>query len=423
MNARVGVCATKAPWSASLRTFLRDHTSGVDLDILMGPSDLARVVHCLDVLVLDDVMRTFSSADVARAVACGVTVVGVYDNSSGMGVEHLRELGVGQLFPASVPPAELAAFVLQVPRRPSSGTGTAPRPLWPLPAGLNGAHRKGSLCAWTKVSGGSGSTEAVIAAASELGGRGRALLIEADEVSPVMVSRLLRDNGAGLPWALGRAGQGLRVFPDGLSGARADGGRPVGRFDAICASPGGVQPISALHMEKLLQQAVDEYDYVIVETGWLVGPSVGRDRFSSVRSTLCAADSIVVMAQADPEGAARLVQWRAQADACGVRKACCAAFGRAPSSRYERSHLAALVDSNTGDHPFDSIWFLPDDPRVARARWNAELVTRGPWLNCLRSLVRAAVPQAPSTPRGAGGHSGTSQHVGKRSTSEAGAKR
>ncbi|HET9059677.1 MAG TPA: hypothetical protein VFN61_07125 [Acidimicrobiales bacterium] len=406
MSVLIGVCATKAPWSAALRTYVRDHASGMQLEVLMGPNDLARLVERLDVLVLDDVMRTFSAADVARASACGVVVLGVCDDTVGLGPQHMRQLGAEHIFPGSCSPAELVAFIGQLPPRATNRRRPGVRPLWPVGTSSQKAERKGVLTAWTKVSGGAGLSEAVVAAADELSKHGRTVLIEAEEISPVLVSRLLRDNGAGLPWALGRAGQGLAAFPEALSGARHDGARCIGNFDAVCASPMSVQPVAALQMEKLLTQALIEYEYIIVETGWLVGAALGRDRFSSVRSTLATADSIVVFAQSDPEGAARLVQWRAMADSAGVRAPCFAVFGRASRGRYERSHLKAVVDHNTADHPFEGIAFLPEDTRVARARWNAELVGRGAWSSSLRSLVDKAVPRQCADVRSRrGGHS------------------
>ena len=42
--------------------------------------------------------------------------------------------------------------------------------------------------AWTKVSGGTGLTEATVAAAQYLAKRANVLLIEADEVGPVLAS-------------------------------------------------------------------------------------------------------------------------------------------------------------------------------------------------------------------------------------------
>jgi len=71
-------------------------------------------------------------------------------------------------------------------------------------------------------------TEAVVAAAEHMSKRARYLLVEAEELSPILVSRLLRSPETGLPWAVSRAGQGLRALPEALSGPREDGTAPVG---------------------------------------------------------------------------------------------------------------------------------------------------------------------------------------------------
>lgn len=255
---------------------------------------------------------------------------------------------------------------------------------------------------WTKVSGGSGLTEAVVAAAEHLSRRARVLLIEAEELSPILVSRLLRSPETGLPWAVSRAGQGLRVLPEGLSGPRGDGTPPAGHFDVICGSPGAPQALNAAHLNRLVTEALGMYDEVFIETGWLVGPSSGRERFGAVRDVLVAADRVVVVAGADPEGAARLVEWKAAAETAGVSAPSVAVFGRARDSAFERDYLARVVTVNTGRRPFSSLAFLPEDQTVARARWNAEMVWRCPWLRAVKDLVAASGVAPAASRRGAG---------------------
>jgi hypothetical protein len=194
-----------------------------------------------------------------------------------------------------------------------------------------------------------------------------------------------------LPWALSRAAQGVRCLPDGLSRPRDDGTAPVGDFDAVCAAPGLTSPINPVAWQRLMSEAVSSYDHVVVETGWLVGATSGRERFNTVRDVLSSADDVFVVASSDPEGAARLVEWRAAADTVGPHVPVVAAFGRAPDSRYEREHLARIIRDNTGQKPFADVIYLPEDPVVARARWNAELVWRGPWLQAVREAVAHAL--------------------------------
>ena len=349
---------------------------------------LARSAARLDVLIVDDVMRTFSMAEIASVQHHGVHVIGLYDGGTGMGHEHLVNLGVDQVLPAHDAAgrgrrAHVGVFTAHAPGTRPSQTGA------PKTAEVNRARRRRGLCrAWTKVSGGSGLTEAIVAAAEHLARKARVLVIEADEVGPVLASRLVRSAETGLAWAVSRAGQGLKVLPEGLSGARGDGTVAVGHFDAICGTPGAAQVIPAADLLRLVEEATASYDRVLVETSWLVGAPSGRERFSAARAVLATADRAVVFASADPEGAARLVEWRARpALATGCRAPCWAAFGRARASRYERSHLASLLEANTGRRPFEGVHFLPDDSTVARARWNAEIVWKGPWLKAVTSLA------------------------------------
>jgi hypothetical protein len=388
----IGLAATKAPWSAALRSYIRDHTQGISVEVVLDRVGLARSVPKLDVLIVDDIMRTFSASEIASAHHLGVHVLGLYDGDAGMGRAHVVNLGVDQALPATTPPAELVALVSETgPRRKTVGEAA------PLPGSPDtrpprrSKRRRGLVFAWTKVSGGTGSTEAIVATAEHLAQNSRVLVVEADEVGPVMASRLLRSSDMGLAWAVSRAGRGHKVLPDGLSGPRGDGTVPVGHFDVVCGTPGAAQVVPAADLLRLLEEAATSYDYVLVETSWLVGAPSGRERFGATRAVLATADRVVVMGSSDPEGAARLVEWRAAALAAGCKAACWAVFGRARASRYEKSHLASLVQANTGRHPFEGVCFLPEDPTVARARWNAEIVWKGPWLKAIKALANTAV--------------------------------
>ncbi len=50
---------------------------------------LARSAPSLDVLVVDDIMRTFSRPDIASVREVGIHVIGLYDGSTGMGRDYL----------------------------------------------------------------------------------------------------------------------------------------------------------------------------------------------------------------------------------------------------------------------------------------------------------------------------------------------
>ena len=86
----------------------------------------------LDLLVVDDIMRTFSASEIATAQELGIHVLGLYDNGSGMGREHLVRLGVDEAVPAATPPAELVALICRTATRAGAprrvqGSGRARR--------------------------------------------------------------------------------------------------------------------------------------------------------------------------------------------------------------------------------------------------------------------------------------------------------
>ncbi|MDA8300933.1 MAG: hypothetical protein M0005_05175 [Actinomycetota bacterium] len=390
---RVGLAATTAPWSAALRSYVRDHSQDVSIEVVMDRPGLEKALGGLDVLVLDDIMRTFSVADISRAESYGVHVVGVFDQARGAGHQYVSGLGPDQVLPASLSPAELLAAVREaVESRPKLRALYRSEEGAFVPEGDgNGRRGPGVVGAWTKVSGGAGLSEALVAAAEQLSRRGRVLLVEAEEVAPVMLSRLSRSPEGGLPWALSRAAQGLPALPEALSPPRPGAPGPVGHFDVVCAAPTIAQPINPFELERFLGEATLRYNYVLVETSWLVGLGGARQRPSSALAVLRLAASIVVLAAADPEGAGRLVQWKAAALAAGVGAPAFAAFGRARSSRYEREHLRSVVESNTGRHRFAGFAFLPEDPAVGRARWNGELVRRGAFFDAVRELTAKSV--------------------------------
>ena len=47
------------------------------------------------------------------------------------------------------------------------------------------------------------------------------------------------------------------------------------------------------------------------------------------------------------------------------------------------------VDASTMPvRSFAGVHFLPEDRHIAKARWNAQLVERGPWLRAVKALAR-----------------------------------
>jgi hypothetical protein len=392
---RVGLVVSRAEWSAQLRSYLHDHVSGLTVEAILDSEELHRPGNArLDVLVLDDSTRILSGADIGGAVASGTIVFGLYNPRQAAGRDHLVQLGVSHIFSVETDPAQLAAAITAIGPATPPPTGP-PRFEDPYPelALANGAaHRHGTLTVMSAATGGAGLTETVIGLANQWARQGSVLVIEANPMAATMAARLRRPTGFGLGWALGLAAQDQPIFPGALTPAVGPTGRGLGDFDVICQSstPGGPSPSSPTHLHTVVQAALDRYHHVVVEIGPLVlEPSPGLDRFAAGRSLLARADQVIVMAGADPEAVVQLGEWKAAARTLTVTAPCAALFGRIPRGKYEASHLRASLEATTGSQAghFVHIDFLPEDPHVARARWNGEMITRGRWFTAIAQIA------------------------------------
>jgi len=395
----VALTATKAPWSTNFREYCREHTTDLSVEVIVNVRSLLHPAHRqYDVLVVDDMMRLVGAADVAAAHDRQVHVLGLTDPTQGLGRRFLEDLRVDQIATASLAPSELADLVRSVgPRNAHAGPAQRPVLLRPRPGT---PRRQGSLTTFTPVSGGTGLSETLVAVGEILACQRRGVLVvEADEVSPVLASRLRRAPGTGLPWALARAQHDRPVYPEGLTGGRDDGIAPLGSFDVICgiSAPGGPLPVNPVELTALLEQALEIYEHVLVDTGpWLTrAPQTGRDRLNAARPALALARQALVFARATPDGATQLVEWRSAAHDNGLQVPISAVLGRA-AGKYERSHLAHMLEVNTNwPHTFARVHFLPEDARVAKARWNADLVTGGRWWRSVQAIARAMTEPLP----------------------------
>lgn len=388
----VAVSATSGRWLAYVRSYARDHASGVEVETLMDPRQLHRPGRRrFDALVIDDMARLFPAAMVGAAVDEGTFVIGLFDERNGMGRAHLEALGAQLILPASIPPEELIDTLTRVAPAQVQDRGDAPA-LSAHPGESRGSNR-GALSVWFGATGGCGTTEAVIGAAEELAQTGSVLLVEAEPLSATLAARLQRSPESGLAWTLGQITQGHPAFPAGLTPPRDDGMAALGTFDVICqtSSSGGPPVVNAALLSALVGEAVGLYDHVLVTAGPLVTASAAtaKDRFAAGRTLLGLADVVLASASADPLGAVELGAWKAAAIEIGLRAPTWAVLGRASRTRYEQAELVDLVSSSTGAHPYERLWFLPEDAAVARARWNTDLVRRGRWRGAVGALAAA----------------------------------
>lgn len=401
----VAVSATKLRWSSEFRAYARDHCNDLAIEVIVTVRGLLQPSHrSFDVLLVDDVMRLVSASDVAGAHDRQVHVIGISDRAQGLGRAYLEELGVDQIAPSSVLPGELANLVRNIGPK-NAHTEDRLRRVTQAGERTSASQPGARLTAFVPTSGGTGVSETIVAVAETLAEAAlRVLVIEANEVQPDLAARLRLSPHSGLPWALSRAQQALTVFPGGLSGPIGDGTRPIGRFDAICgiSSPGGPTPVNPFDLVRVFQEALVNYDHVLVDTGPWLTSHTGRDRLGAARATLELASSALVFCRSTPDGVSHLVEWVANARDNGVSVPLWAVFGRC-RDRYERAHLGNVLRNSTTSFPtLAGAHYLPEDRRLAKARWNAQLVRSGPWLRAVR---RVAEDLAGSRSRGAGASS------------------
>ena len=114
MPARVlvAVSATKLPWSPDFRAYTRDHSTDLGVEVIVTVRALLQPSHrSFDVLLVDDMMRLVSAADIAAAHDRQIHVIGLSDSAQGQGRAYLEELGVDQVIAVSTPPAEIAEMI------------------------------------------------------------------------------------------------------------------------------------------------------------------------------------------------------------------------------------------------------------------------------------------------------------------------
>ena len=103
-HMRVGLVASRASWSAQLRSYLHDHVSGLTVEAILDAAELRQPAPTrLDVLVLDDSTRLLTSADIGATVASGTIVIGLYNPRQAHGPRPPRDRSASPGSSASKP--------------------------------------------------------------------------------------------------------------------------------------------------------------------------------------------------------------------------------------------------------------------------------------------------------------------------------
>jgi Mrp family chromosome partitioning ATPase len=409
----VGIAGVKCAWATTLRGYINDHVASMSAISIRDPSAVIDGDVDVDVLVVDDAVCLFDAADVGSASQRDIRSIGLHDPVQGRGETYLRDLGVDLVMLTDTPPAEIVESIHRlaptpVIRRPTPSTtrNARIRSLGSSVSGAAAAHPVAPMTLISGTSGGVGKTETTILVARRLAKRAATLVIEADELAPSLASRLGLRADRNLNGALGLVAQGHPPFPDGLTPGRDDGApHPHLGFHLVAGptNPGGPPPANPIHFRRLIEAATDSYGEVIVEIGPVISATgdSAHDRFAAGRAALIAADRLVAMASATPDGVTRLLNWLAVVRTMAPDTPAWAVFGLVPRSRFVRAALREGLRrrlDGTNLRGFEAVHLLPVEPMNAKAAWNGVLVPRGGLLRAVNSLADH-VSSYPARPR------------------------
>ena len=372
----VALVLSPEAWVERFHRHCTDHGGARVRQVVMDPS--LALEDTYSTLVVSHRWPALSARLVDQLHQRGRTVLGVYDPTEPEAREHLVSLGVDDTVAVD---AEMQAFVHAVSRLSPAVSGPSDEQLPP-----DDASSPPPASRFMAVGGpaGSGATEVAVGLADALSGAGhRTVIVDADDVTPSIAPRL------GLPIE-----PNLRSAIDAVEFGLGDMRRTVLNVgDAAFLVLGGlpnvsawsqVRPTEVIAVTDKLMTAVDE---LIVNVGHRIeSVGGGRERYGITRAVLAEAGVIVSVCSATPIGVARLLAWISDARAVAPDAPVVVVINRAPRDRYRRAELAEEIVRSF--EPV-SLFFVPEDRRVAAAVWEGKLVPRGPFRRAIRHLAQA----------------------------------
>lgn len=405
----VGVVASTRAWRSELQAYVRNHVSGVRMVVLREPRAL--LDEAFDVVVIDDVASLLNRLTIRKLRQRGVGIVGVYDpdEDDGAGGRRLAELGVDVTVPAGASAEELldqiallgpaADFHEEVQEYLDTLEPTTPS------LSAEGAGTEGpGLVAVAGVTGEPAGVEVAAALATVLAGRGeRVIVVDVNEVAPTLARSLAFALEPNLLSALDALRHGAGVGADPLA-VRSPGASGTVAWDAIVglANTADWDQLRDADLISLLEELRARWDRVVAVAGPHLEElgALGPGRFAASRATLGAADAVVGVAPATRLGVLAWLDWAAEvADLVGPRPLW-AALERVPRSLFKQAELEDALRANVAPEHLGGVWFLPADPRVEEAAWQAAPLRRGPFVKAVADMVAELVP-APARRRGA----------------------
>lgn len=226
---------------------------------------------------------------------------------------------------------------------------------------------------------GAGSTEVAIALAAASARRhARVALVDADDTTPSLATRLGLPAEPNVCTAVAAAAFGAVAVPGALFDL-GDGWPAVLVGPPRSSAAVGVRGADVAAVGTVL---TDRFDPVVLDVSGAL-PRPGADP-PWVAALVGGARAVVAVGAAHPVGVVRLLEWVRALGAETPGVAVHVVVNRAPGGRRRRAEVAGLLQRELR---LASVTFTPGDGRVEDAAWSASLVERGPFTRSIDMLL------------------------------------
>lgn len=380
----VAMAATPREWGQTLHRHLADHGGARLRATVLHPDDA--LAEDYDVLVADDATSFLTHRLVAELGQRGRAVLGVFDPDDPAGKERLRELGVADVVERDAGPAEILDRLLALAGElPAEREGASDAP---LPSPPQRRRRAGRLIAVTGVSGGVGTSEIALALA-DLASRPHApaALIDADDRWAALAQRL-----------------GCGLYPNVVAGVDAlvrTHGDPTellqpalsGRVRLLAGTRRDAAHVAGEEVADLAERTAEACGVAVVDAAISgrrpAAATVPGAQTEPSGAVLARADDVVLVADASPTGAGRVLDWLAGNHLLAPSRLR-VVFNRSDAEPYRRRELSAEIARLAA---MAGVWHVPTDHRVGRAAWDGTRVPAGPYRRAVAALLADLDPR------------------------------
>jgi MinD-like ATPase involved in chromosome partitioning or flagellar assembly len=391
--------SSQRSWVTDLISHVSDHGGLRVVGTVLTQDDSLALDY--DVLVVDDVSSVLTPRLVERVHIAGRLVVAVYDAERGVAAhERVLAAGVDAGVSSDAPVADLVRAIVDAVRQRSIDDEFAVLVDDLGDDGVDRAHpadvpaldlRTGGVIT---VAGSDGATEVAIGIAHELVARGvSTVLVDLDTLEPAVAQRV----GMRLTPNILTATEHLRLrssLDDAFATHRAGFALVAG-----IPNPREWENLSESEAADLVGELAGGFDAVVVKISRhledLAGLAGTAGRFDVGRRITAMADHFVAVANASPLGSTRLMALLGEQGRLGTVRPH-VVVNETPASLFVQGEIGQELRRTVTPA---SLTFLPVDPRVRKASWQAELVRPGPFTRRLARMVDHLAPRPPGRMR------------------------